>query len=224
MLPQDAVVWSASLSGKPIRPGKATDGGLLLPLEKARSGEEAPSFAVEILYFKRGTKWTNNGKLKLDLPLLDLPISRTGLLYYYPPLFKVTPESGGSFRTQAYQDPFSAALNKRAETAPSTPAAQQAGAYAGAMDLLSYMSGSLGEIKQQTFKNDAAEQAKKQTQVLVDNYRTRPQEGKRAGVLPISLSFPTFGPSIFLVSELTAENQSPTVEISYEGNKKGGAK
>jgi hypothetical protein len=68
------------------------------------------------------------------------------------------------------------------------------------------------------------EQVRKDTQALVDKYRTRPQEGKRAGILPISLSFPTFGPSIFLVSELTEENKAPTVEISYEENKKGGAK
>jgi hypothetical protein len=77
-----------------------------------------------------------------------------------------------------------------------------------------------GGAKQQ----QSIEQARKETQALVDKYRAKPQEGKRAGILPISLSFPTFGPSIFLVSELTAENQAPTVEINYEGNKKGGAK
>jgi hypothetical protein len=219
MLPQDAVVWSASLSGKPIRPGKAMDGGLLLPLEKARSGEEAPAFAVEILYFKRGTKWSDKGKLKLDLPVLDLPISQTGLLYYYPPLFKVTPEASGSFRTQAYQDPISAALNKN--VAAKQPASTHA---ALTYDTGYAISNLTDQQKGGAIQIQNAEQAKKETQALVDKYRAKPQEGKRAGILPISLSFPTFGPSIFLVSELTAENLSPTVEISYEGNKKGGAK
>jgi hypothetical protein len=240
-LPQDAVVWSASLSGRPIRPGKATDGGLLLPLQKARSGEEAPAFAVEILYFKRGTKWTTKDKLKLDLPILDLPVSRTGLLYYYPPLFKVTPETSGSFRTQAYQDPISAALNNKNE--PARPAASMPMDTGLALDYLSNLPnisnnaidlvnvlggvvkapGTPG-LQQQSTMIGQGEQVRKDTQALVDKYRTRPQEGKRAGILPISLSFPTFGPSIFLVSELTEENKAPTVEISYEENKKGGAK
>jgi hypothetical protein len=236
MLPQDAVVWSASLSGKPIRPGKATDGGLLLPLQKARSGEDAPAFAVEILYFKRGTKWTDRGKLKLGLPVLDLPVSRTGLLYYYPPLFKVTPETG-SFRTQAYQDPISAALNNK--NAPAKPVASAGltqdylsalpNLSNNAVDLVNVLGGIVKApgapaLPQQSNTIGQGEQVRKETQALVDKYRAQPQEGKRAGILPISISFPTFGPSIFFVSELTAENQAPTVEIGYEENKKGGAK
>src|SRR5207302_5185551 len=37
-LPADAVLWSASVAGRPIRPGRAPDGSLLLPLEKTSSG------------------------------------------------------------------------------------------------------------------------------------------------------------------------------------------
>ena len=46
---------------------------------------------------------------KVTLPALDLPISRTGLLLYYPPLFRVSAEPG-TFHPQAYQNPVSAAL------------------------------------------------------------------------------------------------------------------
>src|SRR5262249_15500076 len=49
-LPQGAVVWSALLAGKPTKPGQAPDGGLLFPLEKARAGEDAAPFALEVLY------------------------------------------------------------------------------------------------------------------------------------------------------------------------------
>jgi hypothetical protein len=83
MLPPNAFIWSATLSGKPIRPGQTTDGGLLLPLEKTRAGEEAPAFAAEIFYFNRGDQWNNRGKCKLALPVLDLPISMTGLEYFW---------------------------------------------------------------------------------------------------------------------------------------------
>jgi len=237
VLPKDAVVWSAALSGKSVRPGQTPDGSLLLPLQKSRAGEEAPAFAVEILYFKAGNKWDENGKLKLDLPALDLPVSRTGIVYYYPPLYKITPEHG-LFRTEQFQNPVSAALS---ETAQSTPAGASPNlpfstqpstgtvldrasiqrlpqATNDVMDLINVIGGVIppgGSGKEKTLS---------ETQALVDKYRARSQEGKRAGILPISLSFPTFGPSIFLVNELTAENQSPIIDISYEKNKKGGAK
>jgi hypothetical protein len=234
-LPKDAVVWSASLSGNPVRPGKAPDGSLLLPLAKARSGEEAPVFAVEILYFKRGAKWGESGKLKLDLPVLDLPISQTGLVYYYPPLFKVTPEPG-LFRMRDYQDPVSAALNTNYKPAVANAPPQinanmnrtidQANPQSfpiptnNAVDIIGMLGGSM----QNPAEMEKSLKAKKEAQALVDQYRTKSQEGKRAGILPLSLSFPDFGPSIFLVSELTGENLSRTVEIRYEEDKKGGAK
>src|SRR5712691_2065398 len=109
-LPPGAILWSASLAGKPVRPGQSPDGSLLLPLDKARAGEEAPEFAVEIVYLSRGTAWNDKGQFKLALPALDLPVSRTGLLVYHPPLFKVTPEPG-AFRMEPYSNPISSALN-----------------------------------------------------------------------------------------------------------------
>jgi hypothetical protein len=42
--------------------------------------------------------------------------------------------------------------------------------------------------------------------------------------LPIRVAFPHFGPSIFLVSELTSENQTPVVEIDFQREKKRGEK
>src|SRR5262249_34862157 len=56
-LPAGAALWSASLAGRPVRPGQAEDGSLLLPLEKSKSGEEAPAFAIEIAYFSPGGAW-----------------------------------------------------------------------------------------------------------------------------------------------------------------------
>ena len=109
-LPQGATLWSAELAGKPVRPGQSPDGSVLLPLEKAHTGEDSPEFAVEVVYISRGTAWNDKGQFKLPLPALDLPVSRTGLLVFHPPLFKVTPEAG-SFRTEAYAEPSSAALS-----------------------------------------------------------------------------------------------------------------
>jgi hypothetical protein len=42
--------------------------------------------------------------------------------------------------------------------------------------------------------------------------------------LPLRVVFPHFGPSIFLVSELTGENQTPAVEIDFQRERKRGDK
>src|SRR5215467_3347640 len=108
-LPAGAAIWSASLAGKPVRPGEAKDGSLLLPLEKSRAGEEAPAFVLEIFYLVRQTAWTDKGKVTLALPAVDLPVSRTGLLLYHPPLFKLAPEAG-TFRVETYEAPMADAF------------------------------------------------------------------------------------------------------------------
>ena len=108
-LPPGATLWSASLSGKPVRPGSAPDGSLLLPLAKSRTGEDASEFALEIVYLLPGASWTDKGRLKLSLPALDLPVSRTGLQVFFPPLFRLSSEPG-SFHAESYLNPISSVL------------------------------------------------------------------------------------------------------------------
>ena len=59
-------------------------------------------------------------------------------------------------------------------------------------------------------------------QTLVDDYRTKTPGGIGAKVLPVKISFPAIGPSLFLVSELTGENKAPAIELSYQREKKEG--
>ena len=108
-LPAGAALWSASLAGRPVRPGRGPDGSLLFPLSKSRAGENAPLFAVEVLYLIAGTAWGEKGHATLPLPGLDLPVSRTGLQLYHPPLNRVTVEAG-AFRMQPFAGPTSAPL------------------------------------------------------------------------------------------------------------------
>jgi hypothetical protein len=230
-LPKDAVLWSATLSGISVRPGQAPDGSLLLPLEKGRAGEEAPAFSAEILYLTRGEKWNDSGKCRLALPILDLPVSRTGLQYFYPPFYKVTPEPG-SFRTQPFQAPTASVLSSGTSggIARGVGGGMAGGVAAGVMgsidNELPLTSSNALDSMQVQGRVATAEKAKseKDTKALVDKYRAQSYEGKRAGILPINLPFPAFGPTLFLVSELTAENQLPTIDISYEATGKGGAK
>jgi hypothetical protein len=212
-LPPGAMLWSASLAGKPVRPGQSPDGSVLLPLEKSHAGEESPEFAAEVVYISRGIAWNDKGKFNLALPALDLPVSRTGLLVYHPPLFKVTPEPG-AFRAEAYEAPASAALNPpvaasgimdSVSNAPAPPPPPP-GADASAI----------------TESKVVGDQAAAQS--LFDNFRMALQGGKAAGILPINVSFPALGPSLFLVSELTGENQAPRTDLNFQREKKAGGR
>jgi hypothetical protein len=227
-LPAGATLWTASLTGRAVRPGQSPDGSLLLPLDKARSGEEAPEFAVEIVYLVRGSAWNDKGQFKLSLPALDLPISHTGLLVYHPPLFKVTPEPG-TFRIVAYVNPSSAVLN------PPMPLRSPIGGADGGISgevaagsgvAMLEMAPSAPVPKPDLDSKDESKskQARAATLSLLDKFRADALAGKRAGILPIRVSFPAFGPSLFLVSELTAENQSPSANITFQRDKKAGGK
>jgi hypothetical protein len=213
-LPQGAVLWSAALAGTPVRPGQAPDGSVLLPLEKARSGDEAPAFAVELVYLSRGAAWSDKGQIKLTLPALDLPISRTGLHLYHPPSFHVTAETG-AFRIESYAEPSSAVLMAGGEGG-----GVGAGVGGGVYRFAPPPAESAGApLADQTVRAKEAG-----TQALVDQYRTKNLGSKISGILPVRVSFPIFGPSIYLVSELTSENQSTSADISYQKEKKGGAR
>ncbi|MGJ5817270.1 hypothetical protein [Paludibaculum fermentans] len=204
-LPAGAVVWSSSVSGRPVRPGQAPDGSLLLPLERSRAGDEAPAFVVEILYMAQGTAWTDRGRASLALPALDLPVSKTGIHLYHPPLAKITVEPG-PFRTETFQEPTSSVLN-----APSYEPAVAMMAPPGS-------SGQLDRSQANAVPSQAA------TQALVDDYKTRVNARHSGSALPMMAAFPAVGPSLFLVSELTSENRGSTIELTYQKEKARGGK
>lgn len=223
-LPSGAMVWSASLAGRPVRPGQSPDGSLLLPLEKSKAGDEAPAFPVEILYLTKATAWQEKGHEKMILPALDLPISRTGMLVYYPPAFKVSAEPG-TFRTEQYQSPSTAVL----EPAGGYGAGIGSGSGGGIGGGNFAVNGTPGSpefdrLEQLARQEKDAKEKKDATETLLENFKAKSVGGKVTGILPVSVSFPAFGPSIFLVSELTSENQFPAADFSYQRDKKGGAR
>ncbi|MCM3869439.1 MAG: hypothetical protein ND895_01910 [Pyrinomonadaceae bacterium] len=194
-LPSTAVLWSASVAGRPIRPGRAADGSLLLPLEKTRTGEDADAFVVEISYLDRAQPWIDKGHLRLSLVTVDLPISKSQLLLHHSPLFRLTLLSGtsGSFRVETYRAPESSAL--RGGARPTAP------------------------VSEGIAPQDSAGANK-----LVSSLRDTKRPSKPARNLPLRVAFPHFGPSIFLVAELTSENQTPVLELDFQRDKKRGVK
>lgn len=207
-LPPQAVVWSASVSGRATRPGRSAEGALLLPLEKGRSGEEAPAFAVEVVYLDRAPHWTDKGRVQLALPSLDLPVSRTGVVVHYPPRFKITPETG-AFRLEPYAEPSAAVLSSFAPPPPPPPAPPPLKKAADADD---------------RSKSRAEEKAKDESQGLVERFQKEGRVARVAGTLPVQVPFPSLGPSVFLVSELTAEGQAPGIALGYAQTAKRGGR
>jgi hypothetical protein len=200
-LPSTAVLWSASVAGRPVRPGRAPDGSLLLPLEKTRSGDEAPAFVVEVSYLDHNQTWSEKGRLRVSLVAVDLPISKSRLLLHHPPLFRLTPLPGvtGNFRVVPYEAAESESLRPGAKSVPvSEPQAPQ------------------GFVQQ-----DASVAA---TNQLVSHLRETKSASKPARNLPLRVAFPHFGPSIFLRAELTSENQIPVIELDFQRDKKRGEK
>ena len=70
-------------------------------------------------------------------------------------------------------------------------------------------------------KTDAAKQS---AQTLVDKFHADERGSRASGILPLRVNLPAFGPSIYLVSQLTSENQSPSAEFTYQQDKKAGGK
>jgi hypothetical protein len=124
VLPAGSTLWSADVAGRPVRPAMAEAGAILLPLEKGRAGpaiEDAPTFVVGLVYFQGTDRsaWLEKGRMRVDLPALDLPISRTGVELFYPPRFHIDPQAG-PFRVDADPGPFAEAL-RRPAAAPVAP-------------------------------------------------------------------------------------------------------
>jgi hypothetical protein len=101
----------------------------------------------------------------------------------------------GSFRVANYTPPESSALRNN-ESASATEA-QRAEA--------EITSDQTAEMKQ-----------------LVAKLRQEKRGAPPARNLPLRVVFPHFGPSIFLISELTAENQTPAVEFDFQRERKRG--
>ena len=184
-LPPNATLWSASLAGRPVRPGVDASGALLLPLRKGRANEEAPAFAVELLYLQRAPEWSDKGDARLALPAVDLPVSRTGVTVHYSPRYTIDVKPG-VFRPTTDPGPFSAALRSPAmASSPPPPPARP-----------------------------ADDREARDMNVLLDKLQKEAGH-TREGAIPIAIAFPSIGPSLFFEAELTAEAQSPSLALEY---------
>jgi hypothetical protein len=215
-LPPRATIWSASVAYKPVRPGVAEGDAVLLALEKGRAGEDAPTFAVRITYLQPAGMWADKTPARIVLPALDLPISRTGVVLHLSPRFRIGLQPG-AFRLDSDPGPFADALRFNEEgmrgvggglsggtlMAPSAPPPSMAAAPPAPSPGAQLLDLTLkGEGRDAQFKT------------LIDRYRNEGGGRTVAGTLPVNVSFPELGPSLFLASELTPESEAPSIEFT----------
>jgi hypothetical protein len=154
-------------------------------LEKGRAGEEPPAFIVEVIYFQRVDAWDKEGRARLELPALDLPVASNAVALHFSPRYRIELYPG-TFRLADDIEPLAAVFRDGRRTPPPPPPQPQQG----------------------------------KLQELVDRFRNESAGRTVAGILPVHVTFPAFGPSIFLRAELTAESQMPSIELAFE--KRGG--
>jgi hypothetical protein len=102
-LPEGASLWSTVVAGRALKPGRETDGSLLLPLVRERVADGA-AFLIEVLYLAKAAAWETHGSGAVPLPALDLPVSRTAIELYHSPMYRVNAEPG-AFHVAPFEKP-----------------------------------------------------------------------------------------------------------------------
>ncbi|HKM84014.1 MAG TPA: hypothetical protein VJY15_24030, partial [Candidatus Acidoferrum sp.] len=86
------------------------------------------------------------------------------------------------------------------------------------------VTGSASPVARVDMKDARDDKGQVAKQSLVDNFHASERGSRASGILPVRVNLPAFGPSLYLVSELTSENQSPSAEFNYQQEKKAGGK
>jgi hypothetical protein len=93
-MPKGAEIWSASVSGRAVPPGKDEQGRILLPLERSEGASSGlAAFPVELVYVETladGAKPAASGVLHIDLPRASEPVQHMMVNLYLPKEGKYT--------------------------------------------------------------------------------------------------------------------------------------
>jgi hypothetical protein len=99
-MPAGTEIWSVSVAGKAATPGKDSDGKVLIPLIRSKSGaSELTAFPVTIVYVHtpgEGKTAPASGTLRVDLPVCEVPVMHVMYNLYLPGEGKYTKGWGAS--------------------------------------------------------------------------------------------------------------------------------
>ena len=88
-------MWSASVAGTSGAAGRGRRPvGVCCRSRRAAPARTRRRSSCSITYLQHDRSWTDKARAHLDLPALDLPISRTGVELYHSPRFRVVLAAG----------------------------------------------------------------------------------------------------------------------------------
>ena len=94
LLPPGATLWSASVAGRPVRPERRRMAACSCRCSKPGPATALPYSESRCSASRRERPGRSKGRAALPLAALDIQISRTTIPCIYPPLFRVTPDTG----------------------------------------------------------------------------------------------------------------------------------
>ena len=109
-LPDGATPWSTFVAGRSVKPGRADDGRVLIPLTRSQtSGGELAQFSVELVYVEDGAAPAPGGKAHFEatLPTADVPATGVAWTVYVPRNASIKKKSiDGTLRRVDYFTPI----------------------------------------------------------------------------------------------------------------------
>jgi hypothetical protein len=219
-LPASATLWSASIDRRATRPGRAADGTVLIPLRKNRAGGDTPLSAVQIIYLDRQPAWNGNGHIKVAMPALDLPVSRTGVALDFSPRFRLT-LTPGAFRLdgETAMPPALAMLDAVGDgVGNESHAGAAAGFTTGGAEKPERGPSPLAQVMAEEAQKRREDDRKSADDArgLVDRFQKENRGARAPGVVPVRMALPRVGSSLYLVSELTPERVAPEAIFTYK--------
>ena len=90
-MPEGVEIWSASVSGRSIRPARDEQGRILVPLVRSQGASSGlAAFPVELVYVEKGEQPPESGTLEIQLPRASEPITHVMVNLYLPKEGKYT--------------------------------------------------------------------------------------------------------------------------------------
>ena len=117
-LPEGATPWSTFVGGRAVKPARAEDGRVLVPLARSQAaGGELARFAVEIVYVEDGDPPAGGARGRFDarLPVADVPATAVAWSVFVPAAAKIKARSvqGSMRRVDAFTAVDAGGVNVR---------------------------------------------------------------------------------------------------------------
>ena len=192
-MPPGSTLWSAEVAGRPIRPGAAEADAILLPLEKGPRGRRGADVRRRARLPAADRRVARQGTHRLDLPALDLP----GLAHRRRAVLLAALSRRAAGRAPSASRPIPVRSRRRC-------AGRQPRRLPTTIEASRPRRGPPADCRRSSIGSG-----------------TNPADARSSDRCRFTSTFPAFGPSIFLASELTAEASAPSVDLTFKRSEGG---